>query len=320
MNYYRPTFAAPPLLLPRAMLTLLLQMNAMVEHSSAVQQWCRDLLAAPLQQTCWCAPVNRRFGYPAPTARRDCCAGEHPIGKWARDAHGNATFLSQHGQDWWLWTNVLARRLGRRGTYVDLATNDPIFRSSTFFLDACLAWQGVCIEANPQHYFHIWQQRSCQLVPACASASRRRVSLMTSSREPSGGMARIGKVAAASSPDSVPCDTLTHMLERSGHRHIDVLSLDVETHEAEVLAGLNFSRVSIDLILIEPTCKSVPSACELLRQAGYQPLRGQSIKDTVWTREPLPGLQRPFECRSHREAGHCRGWDYRGAADYEQQR
>ena len=99
-----------------------------------------------------------------------------------------------------------------------------------------------------------------------------------------------------------------------------MLSLDVETHEAEVLAGLNFSRVSIDLILIEPTCNSVPSAFELLRQAGYQPLRGQSIKDTVWTREPLPGLQRPFECRSHREAGHCRGWDYRGAADYEQQR
>ena len=38
-------------------------------------------------------------------------------------------FLSQLGQDWWIYVNH-ARFMKRPGTYVDLATNDPITLSA----------------------------------------------------------------------------------------------------------------------------------------------------------------------------------------------
>ena len=48
------------------------------------------------------------------------------------------------------------------------------------------------------------------------------------------------------------------MLERSGLTHVDVLSLDVEGHEMMVLSGLNFSRITIETILLEPPCELKP--------------------------------------------------------------
>lgn len=283
----------------------------------AVRQWCDDLLANPLPQTCWCSGMP----YPRRTKRTNCCANIHPIDKWARDEHGAATFNAQHGQDWWLYKNRAFLGLPQKhgaGTYVDLATNDPIFRSTTFFLDACLGWQGVCVEANPVHHYHIWDQRRCSLVPACASDVRQRLRFSSNSREPSGGSSKVSSSAATSASLTIPCDTLTHMLQRSGIRHVDVLSLDVEGHENSVLMGLNFSRISFGVILMEPSCLRLPQGCAILRQAGYTQIRDASFVDHAWVRNYNPAATRtaPYRCRSHRDAGHCRGWDYRGAPDY----
>ena len=303
-------------------------------HSPAVLQWCQELRANPLPQSCWC-PTLRGETHPTKTYRYNCCQHTHPIDKWARDGHGNATFDSQHGQDWWLQTNLIATGLHRlwrgdrrHGTYVDLATNDPIFRSSTFYLDACLGWKGVCVEANPQHYYHIWQQRSCTLVPACASHTRKRIPFQVNAGEASGGSSHVGEARKGASwslksrETSVPCDTLTRMLERSGLSHIDVLSLDIEGHEASALAGLNFSRITVNVIITEASCKARAKhhnrvACELLTSAGFRPVPDQNIHDTVWTRQPLPSAPQRFQCRPPSEAGGCRGWDYRGASEYD---
>lgn len=46
-------------------------------------------------------------------------------------------WMGSVGQDWWVWYNH-ARFLTRKGVYVDLATNDPIWRSNTYFFDTCM--------------------------------------------------------------------------------------------------------------------------------------------------------------------------------------
>ena len=174
------------------------------------------------------------------------------------------------------------------------------------------------MEANPVHHYHIWDQRRCSLVPACASDVRQRLRFSSNSREPSGGSSKVSSSAATSASLTIPCDTLTHMLQRSGIRHVDVLSLDVEGHENSVLMGLNFSRISFGVILMEPSCHRLPQGCAILRQAGYTQIRDASFVDHAWVRNYNPaanGTAR-YRCRSHGDAGHCRGWDYRGAPDY----
>ena len=54
-------------------------------------------------------------------------------------------WMSAQGQDWWVWYNH-ARFMRRKGIYVDLAANDPIWRSNTFFFDVCMGWSGLCIQ------------------------------------------------------------------------------------------------------------------------------------------------------------------------------
>ena len=105
------------------------------------------------------------------------------------------------------------------------------------------------------------------------------------------------------------------MLERTGIQHVDVLSLDVEGHEASVLEGVNFSSISFGVILMERSFRTCPRSCMLLRRAGYAELSDRSVLDGAW----VPQAQAtpvPYRCRPYREAGHCRGWDYRGAPDY----
>ena len=107
------------------------------------------------------------------------------------------------------------------------------------------------------------------------------------------------------------------MLERVGHKHVDVMSLDVESHEEAVLAGLNFSRINIDLIMMEPSCKNLPGACARLQSAGYQTVVTKpSIRDTVWSKKAFVGDLKPYRCQHQTAGNYCRGWDYRGMPDY----
>ena len=97
--------------------------------------------------------------------------------------------------------------------------------------------------------------------------------------------------------------------------HISLHALD-----EQVLAGLNFSRVHVSVILIEPDCHKSRRSCAALRAAGYTQVRDTNVVDSVWTRAPLLGPQgqtsaiQSYKC--DRQSS-CRGWDYDGhGADY----
>lgn len=69
---------------------------------------------------------------------------------------------AQDGQDA-LVAQVFARRRG--GFFVDLAANDATRMSNTFALERDLGWDGVCVEANPVHFWRLAQRR-CAVVAA----------------------------------------------------------------------------------------------------------------------------------------------------------
>lgn len=268
-----------------------------------VQSWCRDLLARPVdeaQPVCWCPGAYANSTNPKYNG--------HPITKYARDADRKAVFNSQHGQDWWLYRNLFQDSFGPNFTYVDLATNDPLFRSSTYFFDACMGWRGACVEANPQHYFNIFQERSCLLVPGCATAKRSRLKFQRNHREMTGGSSRV----ASENDDgaTIDCDSITSMLQRAGLHHVHFLSLDVEGHEGEVIKGLDFTKVSIDVMFIEQDCGS-GRFCKKLEDAGYTKVG--RLTDYIWAhrdflaKRNIPYLNEDEQC-THETRGRCREW------------
>ena len=206
---------------------------------------------------------------------------------------GKARFFSQYNQDIFLYMNHF-RHLTRRGVYLDIATNEPVRISNTYFFDACLGWEGVCVEANDKYYKPIRITRSCALVRACVSDTVHNATFVV--QDGLSGLEATNKNARAWRANNVmhlrkrinvKCVRASDALTPLGIAHIDLLSLDVEGHEFHVLNGINWNITHINVIVME----SSNSQCErLLRTNGFTPLHlsgnsrghGHLLSDVVY--------------------------------------
>ena len=79
------------------------------------------------------------------------------------------------------------------------------------------------------------------------------------------------------------CSTVESALETQGkeeHRHIELMSLDVEGHELPVLKGINWERTTIDVVITEGKSRQV---INLLKEKGYDHYPNIH-KDHIWIR------------------------------------
>lgn len=174
-------------------------------------------------------------------------------------------YASQYGQDGWLIRHLLNFT---HGTYVDLAAFHPRNISNTYALDVCLGWRGVCIEGDPAKqpaFATDPTPRGCSLAPTCVSDQPGKTVTMSSNPrmgetgvtenfDP--GHASMHHWAAHRRKENVTlvtqqCQTLTQILDVRQVKHVDLLSLDIEGYEEFALMGLDFTRLTVDLILIE---------------------------------------------------------------------
>ncbi|CAN8073250.1 unnamed protein product [Agarophyton chilense] len=178
-------------------------------------------------------------------------------------------FFSDGGEDYYLYSRHFSR-LNRAGIYVDVAPKEPIQRSNTYFLDRCMGWRGICVEANPQYYERLHTQRSCHIVPTCASdvdGKHVQFGMLGTNGgilETYAGDARVLEGVA----EDLTCTTLETAFSRMGVSHVDYLNLDVQGHELEVLLGVEWGKVTIDLITTRFEKPSGP-VHDFLLQRGY---------------------------------------------------
>lgn len=222
--------------------------------TQARASWCDALMRDP-------RPADREC---SPRSPSGCPAGVAP------------RFFSQFGQDEWLWTHHF-RHLRRPGVFVDLATNDPIGISNTYFLEHCLGWSGLCIEPNGNYHSRIIEHRSCELIPLCVANHSMTVSFIEA-----GGLSGIadtnknvdGNYTWQKGVNTAPrrritCTRLAQLLHRRGVTRVDYLSLDIEGGEVEALQSVDWSAVRIDVISLEE--ESVDKAAtKFLTDMGYK--------------------------------------------------
>lgn len=225
-------------------------------------------VASTQPRASWCDALMRD---PRPADRE--CSPRQPSGC----PEGVAPrFFSQFGQDEWLWSHHF-RHLQRPGVFVDLATNDAISISNSYFLEHCLGWSGLCIEPNGQYHSRIIEHRSCELIPLCVANHSMTVSFIEA-----GGLGGIAdsnknvdgkhtwqKGVSTAPRRKITCTRLAQLLNRRGVTHVDYLSLDIEGAELEALHSIDWSAVQIDVISLEEESDD-RRATKFLTDMGYK--------------------------------------------------
>lgn len=205
--------------------------------------------------------------------RKNCRRNSHNM--TCSNFDNETLMFSQFQQDYYLYTRHFYK-LKRRGIYLDIATNDPISISNTFFIDRCLQWSGLCVEANPEYYERIHRFRSCHLVPTCVSRRDGEVVEVGLYGGAGGILGKTNKHMEkwAKQNVSVPklverCTTVKAILARGNVQVVDYLSLDVEGHEVEVLKGVDWEKTKINVMSIEVSGHIEKEVDELLQEKGY---------------------------------------------------
>lgn len=167
----------------------------------------------------------------------------------------------------------------RTGFFVDVGANDPREASQSFHLEQ-LGWHGVLVEPQPDLAARLRRERSATVFDVACSSPLNAGKTLTlhlagiqSSLNPDfyvAGMTRAGAV-------EVPVMTLDRILEdAAAPRPLDFVSIDVESHEIEVLDGFDLARWRPRLLLIEDLVLNL-SIHRYLTERGYRWIRRTGI-------------------------------------------
>jgi len=195
--------------------------------------------------------------------------------------------VSQAGQDYWVYGEVFNEK--RNGYFLDIGAHDGISISNTYLLEWRYNWDGLCIEANPQTYFSLTQNRKAKCINACLDDKEGEVEFAL--RGIMGGIISNNldnqQITAETAVQRIKTVPLIKVLEEYGApRVIDYLSIDVEGAEDRVLGAFQFDEYRFNCITIERPSEQLRN---LFQRYGY-----------ILIKE-IPGLDCFYVHRDHRE-------------------
>mmetsp|Transcript_43880 Transcript_43880/g.92312 ORF Transcript_43880/g.92312 Transcript_43880/m.92312 type:complete len:323 (-) Transcript_43880:192-1160(-) len=157
---------------------------------------------------------------------------------------------------------VLARE---RGLYVEAGANHWKRLSSTYMLDRCFGWNGVCIEPQSQYQRGLHNGRTCEVAKMCLT-NESTDKMMVGGRDIKGPLMYIKPLPEDGELpkdggiwEQISCAPLLTVLEnfashyrnKEGKFHIDFFALDVEGAELLVLDTVDWNTITFGVIMIE---------------------------------------------------------------------
>lgn len=184
--------------------------------------------------------------------------------------------------------------------FLDVGSAHPQEISTTFYLENRLGWSGIAIDAQPEYgpqyatlrpnttfvsYFVSDQDDEAETlyrdsrVPVVASNSRQVAEEQT---QQAMGNLNIEEI-------EVTTISLNTLLERQGVEHVDFVSMDIEEHEPEALAGFDIEKYAPGLVCIEAHGRTQDQLYAYFVEHGYRRLDQYLAYDTVnWYFAPTP--------------------------------
>tara|TARA_B110001452_G_scaffold190665_1_gene160849 strand:- start:2130 stop:3287 length:1158 start_codon:yes stop_codon:yes gene_type:complete len=169
------------------------------------------------------------------------------------------------GEDRTLLPTLVHAARGGAGTFVEIGAADGHFQSNTLFLERCLNWTGILIEANPENYAKLLRSGRDRSALVHSGVCHGDGSKGQTIQITQGGFNFAGDPSAmsrtykrrywAAETDrinetvAVPCRSLQSIMRAHGLQHgATFLSLDVEGAEAKVLQTVNPAAFAVAMV------------------------------------------------------------------------
>lgn len=175
----------------------------------------------------------------------------------------NKKLYSQDNQDYIVYKNFFKGK--KDGFFCDIGGNHPLKINNTLHFEE-LGWKGVAFEPLP-YMSKLWaEHRKAKLFPFALSDSEGEV-MFTVVKDSTGWEDMLSFIQETRDIDygyeteeiQVQTKLFKDVMEKENIKKIDYLSLDVEGHELNVLNGVDFDKVRINVLTIEnnPSCCSI---------------------------------------------------------------
>jgi FkbM family methyltransferase len=150
----------------------------------------------------------------------------------------------------------------KAGFFVDIGAGDYQHYSTTFYLEERLGWKGIAVDALASYASGYAEHRPRTtflnyLVTDRAKGKQKfyeatgLTEISSVDKQVAEEQLRLLKNEAPVVELEVPTTTLTEVLERQKVGRIDLLSMDIEEHEPQALAGFDIDRFKPELVCVE---------------------------------------------------------------------
>eukprot|EP00985_Skeletonema_marinoi_P000209 scaffold60_cov137-Skeletonema_marinoi.AAC.8 len=218
----------------------------------------------------------------------------------------NSQQRSANNEDKWIYENLFKGKNisdpnkgnNAPGTYVEIGAFDGMRESNSRFFEMCLGWEGLLVEGQPGNYRGVLRDRpfahKMSFAPSCDAEYERVNKTVQFANYPmtNSGLKGHAKTYDAKPHVDVPCGPFTPVLEdifAFSNKRINFFSLDVEGSENLVLKTIDFSKVMIDVIMIEIANQHCRKGCEVREQVrqkmsteGYLRYEGLIPKSDIY--------------------------------------
>lgn len=177
-------------------------------------------------------------------------------------------FLSQLGQDFWVYGEVFNEKKG--GFFVEVGAGGGLLISNTFLLENRYHWKGICVEANPETFKELTCVRKARCLNCCVDEEEGEVEFLQKgllSGIVDGSTDLRDEVGKGGQTIKLKTRPLKAILDEcQAPKTIDYLSIDIEGAEERVLASFPFGEYRFLSMTIERPKEALR---EILRKNGY---------------------------------------------------
>lgn len=207
-------------------------------------------------------------------------------------------YYSQYNQDKFLNERLFKGK--ENGVFIEIGADDGMVNSNTYFFEKFKNWNGICIEPRKNSFENLVKNRKVICVNCCisdveSSTKSKFLKIDGHAGQLSGLMDKyderhlerikkvIGEKGILKNIVEIECNNLNNLVEKYGIKHVDFCSIDTEGGELDILKSINYSKIDIDVILVENNFKSNKIKI-FLRSKGYRKIASISV-DEIYARK-----------------------------------